>query len=186
VEMEQRVKALEYEMKILKNEIQRTLLDIQEQILIHYYPALRLEESAAPEGALQALEAVRSKQASMGATPAPVAKKVTLEEIRSGQRDAAAPAPADPARLSEWATSLSGKIGAERSARLIEAAVAKRVAPAALKDMLQRAAALNHEPAPEKVAVNDVLAMVLKLYELVGRASDVEEALTVIEEAHLG
>lgn len=38
--LENRVQELEEELKVLKNEIQTTLLDIQEQILSHYYPAL--------------------------------------------------------------------------------------------------------------------------------------------------
>jgi hypothetical protein len=62
VELEQRVKTLEYELKILKNEIQRTLLDIHEQVLVHYYPSLRLEETQAPATVVQAVEAARAKQ----------------------------------------------------------------------------------------------------------------------------
>ena len=61
MELEQRVKALEYEMKILKNEVQRTLLDIQEQVLIHYYRALRSEESSPSDGTRQTSEAIRAK-----------------------------------------------------------------------------------------------------------------------------
>lgn len=38
--LEDRVRELEEELKVLKNEIQTTLLDIQEQILSHYYPSL--------------------------------------------------------------------------------------------------------------------------------------------------
>src|SRR5688572_10173408 len=41
---ESRIEALEHELKILKNEIQTTLLEIREQILNHYYPELRAEE----------------------------------------------------------------------------------------------------------------------------------------------
>lgn len=41
---ESRIEALEHEVKILKNEIQATLLEIREQILNHYYPELRAEE----------------------------------------------------------------------------------------------------------------------------------------------
>jgi hypothetical protein len=41
---ESRIEALEHELKILKNEIQATLLEIREQILNHYYPELRAEE----------------------------------------------------------------------------------------------------------------------------------------------
>jgi hypothetical protein len=51
IQLEQRVKSLEYEMKILKNQLQRALLDIQEQILIHEYPELRGERRAAAEDA---------------------------------------------------------------------------------------------------------------------------------------
>lgn len=41
---ESRIDALEHELKILKNEIQTTLLEIREQILNHYYPELRADE----------------------------------------------------------------------------------------------------------------------------------------------
>jgi hypothetical protein len=61
VELGQRVKTLEYEMRILKNEIQKTLLDIQEQVLIHYYPALRTEESS-----LRKVPCKRSKRSGPG------------------------------------------------------------------------------------------------------------------------
>lgn len=60
MKIETRVEKLELELKLLKSEIQRTLLDIQEQILIHYYPSLRAEEAETPErlnammGSLQA------------------------------------------------------------------------------------------------------------------------------------
>ncbi|MBP7690104.1 MAG: hypothetical protein KA765_19465 [Thermoflexales bacterium] len=52
MELDARVKALEYELKILKNEVQRTLLDIQEQVLIHYYPSLRSEDTTPPAEAV--------------------------------------------------------------------------------------------------------------------------------------
>lgn len=48
MELERRVKTLEQEMKILKSQIQKTLLDIQEEVLIHYYPALRAESNDLP------------------------------------------------------------------------------------------------------------------------------------------
>ena len=46
MKIESRVEALELELKILKNEIQATLLEIREQVLNHYYPELRAEEPA--------------------------------------------------------------------------------------------------------------------------------------------
>ena len=57
MELDARVKALEYELKILKNEIQRTLLDIQEQVLIQYYPSLRSEDITPPTEAVAQVKA---------------------------------------------------------------------------------------------------------------------------------
>jgi hypothetical protein len=50
VDLEHRVSMLEQELTILKNQIQTTLLDIQEQLLTGQYPALRAEGSAPAEG----------------------------------------------------------------------------------------------------------------------------------------
>jgi hypothetical protein len=66
--LENRVKTLEFEMKILKNEVQQMLLDIQEQLLLHYYPFLRTDESSPSEGIRRALQAIQQK------------KKTALEE----------------------------------------------------------------------------------------------------------
>ncbi len=110
MELEQRVKALEYEMKILKNEVQRTLLDIQEQILVHYYPQLRIEETKPSDGTVAAIEAIRQRQANQASasapepiapaapvpspvpaapsmTAVPTIKKVSLDEIREAQNE---------------------------------------------------------------------------------------------------
>ena len=93
MELEQRVKSLEYEMKILKNEVQRTLLDIQEQILIHYYPSLRTEESVPT----QAVESIRERKRQVGGAPNPPKVKeasglpgvmqISLEEIKTAQKE---------------------------------------------------------------------------------------------------
>ncbi|MBI5654013.1 MAG: hypothetical protein HZC40_26730 [Chloroflexi bacterium] len=68
MELEQRVKSLEYEVKMLKNEMQRILLEIQEQILVHYYPSLRADESTPSETMAQNIEQVRARISS-GAPP---------------------------------------------------------------------------------------------------------------------
>jgi hypothetical protein len=200
MELEQRIKTLEYEFKILKNEIQRTLLDIEEQVLIHYYPTLRTEDSAPSEGIAQAVEALRARQAAeSGPTPTvPAARKVSLEDARAEQSvktvppSAAAPASrkgmdqATMVKLSEWVSSSAHKIGGERTAKLIETSTNHGIMAPELKDVLKRLASLNKEAPPEKVAVNQVLGALLKLYELMGRAANVEEALALIEEAQLG
>jgi hypothetical protein len=200
MELEQRVKTLEYEFKILKNEMQRMLLDIEEQVLIHYYPTLRTEDSAPSEGISQAVGALRAKQAAEpGSTPAtPAAKKISLEEARAAQSvkmappSAAAPASsmgmeqATMVKVSEWVSSNALKIGGERTAKLIETSANHGILAPELKDVLKRLATLSKEAPPEKVAVNQVLGALLKLYELMGHASNVEEALALIEEAQLG
>jgi len=106
VELEQRIKTLEYEIKILKNEIQRTLLDIHEQVLIHYYPSLRIEETQPPASVVQAVEAARSKQPSPPETPSakqtsdetsakPAVRKVSLGQVRSERNESSTPKPAE-------------------------------------------------------------------------------------------
>ncbi len=50
--LEDRVRALEDEIGILKGQVHSTLLEIQEQILMHYYPDLRAKDAAPADGAL--------------------------------------------------------------------------------------------------------------------------------------
>ncbi len=207
MELEQRVKALEYEMKILKNEIQRTLLDIQEQILIHYYPSLRAGDDTEPsEGTWQSLESIRERKAALGGEASPDAspvlpvKKVSLEEIRPAQEGGSASSdggnsstPAGGAgqtsivELSGWVSDTVKSVGGDRAVKLIKACAGKEWITPESEDVLLRLASLSSDDVvPETVAVNEVLTMLLKLNELLGRRSDVEQAITLIEEADLG
>jgi hypothetical protein len=77
--LEQRIKTLEYEFKILKNEIQRSLLDIQEQVLSHYYPALRAEEAAPADDVVQAMGAIKEKKGAIGTDAAVRAAKAAAD-----------------------------------------------------------------------------------------------------------
>jgi hypothetical protein len=210
--LEQRIKTLEYEFKILKNEIQRTLLDIQEQVLIHYYPNLRAAEPSTTEDVKHALDSLHEKQAPAGAqaaTPgqaasgeasAPV-KKVTLEEIRKTQQEgipAAAPeeAPAEKketidqttlTNLSSWVSSSVAKIGSERTRKLLDVTAQRGYLAPDVCEVLGRLTMLGVQADPqEKVATNDILHALLRLNELLGRAADAEQALSLIDEAKLG
>jgi phosphomevalonate kinase len=69
--VEQRVKTLEYEMKILKNEVQQMLLDIQEQLLLHYYPSLRTDDTSPSEGIRRSIEAIQKKKAALEESAGP-------------------------------------------------------------------------------------------------------------------
>ncbi len=64
-ELEQKVKVLEYDVKALKSEFQRSLLDMQEQLLIHYYPSLRADDTSPTEGVIQSLQQIRQKRAEL-------------------------------------------------------------------------------------------------------------------------
>lgn len=215
MDLEQRVKTLEYEMKILKNEIQRTLLDIQEQVLVHYYPALRTEETGVPANAVQAVEASRAK-ANQNPTPtAPVVKQVSLDEARSFARaaDPTAPAPAPqsnsapeptaaPAvaavatpvadeatrmsKLLQWALDGSAKMGSDRFDALIKECARQGALTPEMQQVLAQIAPLNRRAAPETVSAGDMIRVVLELDAILGRAPDVEQALSWIEEAKLG
>jgi hypothetical protein len=166
-QLEQRVKTLEYEIKILKNQVQRALLDIQEQILIHYYPSLRTEESAPTKGDERSMASAREKGQLMGT--------------------AASPPTVDVMALSEWVSSTAQKIGKERLTKLIPACTRKGILTPDVEKSLLRLTGLVADGEPSgPVAINDILAALVSINELLGRASDVDEALSVIEEAHLG
>ncbi|MBI4671089.1 MAG: hypothetical protein HY741_05415 [Chloroflexi bacterium] len=233
MELEQRVKALEYEMKVLKSEIQRTLLDIQEQILVHYYPALRTEETGVPESAVQTVEALRARpsgpdgdsgasraakpdglDAARGAaeqnqplavrvsepgnsapqpeparteTPAPKVRQVTLDEVRSTQVETLSPeTTSQMSRLLEWALNGAAQIGLERLKPLIQQAAKQKILSPDLQDVLIRIAPLNRRTAPDTVGMREVIQVITQLDVILGRPTDIQEALALIEEAKIG
>ena len=207
-QLEQRVKSLEYEIKILKNEIQRTLLDIQEQILVHYYPSLRTDEKAgSSEGAAQSIESVREKKQQLGGAPdppevtetfsSPAVRQVSLDDMKTVQEETpvspegeSSAQSEDQARimaLSGWVSSTAQKIGGERTAQLIQGCTSKGIlAPDMESPLLRLTGLITVDNVPEQVAVNEILGALLKLNELLGRAANVDEALSVIEEAGFG
>ena len=214
--LEQRVKALEYEIKILKNEIQRTLLDIQEQILVHYYPDLRSETEGLEEGVVQSYEAVKRKQtdavrtspaealaraqattsaptetAEPGPEPTVKVTPVSLDQVRAGQAGESARAAqtnqAQVSALSGWVTRMVLKIGPQRTGDLLEAAVAKQWLAFDVVDTLHKVVAfVNVDDVPATVAVNDVLKFVIELSNLLERGGNPDDAISLIDEAHLG
>lgn len=211
MELEQRVKTLEDELKLLKNEVQRTLLDIQEQVLIHYYPALRIEETKPSAGTVHAVEALRERRPSQAAASAPLAapsvappepaapsvRKVFLEEIREAQKELGAPGvPAEASLVnpwSEWADSGipgdgngngHGNGNSHRNGNGGLPSSSARDMLTLLEWMLNTASKVNGEENDGLSA--DMLARLTRLDSLVDRAGGVEEALRLIEEAKLG
>ncbi len=193
MELDARVKALEYELKILKNEIQRTLLDIQEQILIHYYPSLRSEDTAPPAEAVAQLAARTIPAGPPPSTPVPAIKKVSLDEIRSSQPAVVAVPKASGSvdqaamvKLMEWVNDSIARLGSKRTSRLIETCVARAILDNDTKAILLRLTSMNQQPDPAQVPANDALTMVMRLDEVLGRAAEIDEALTIVDEAGLG
>ena len=226
-QLEQRVKTLEYEIKILKNEVQRTLLDIQEQILVHYYPTLRAEDEGPSEGTIQSIEEIREKKRQLGgderqAQPAPSGsrnatiqahagsgtpmKEVSLDEIRAergasdggdGASDGASDGPSmeeiegkeqdEMVILSGWVSSTAKRIGKDPTSKLVRAYIDEDIlSPHVEQPLLRLVGLIDQSDTPDNVAVNDILRAVMKLDELLGRNSDIDQALSVIEQAGLG
>ena len=207
--LEQRVKTLEYEFKILKNEIQRALLDIQEQILVHYYPALRSEQPTPAPEVVQSLGAIQEKRGAKEALAPPVerpageplpVKKVSLDDVRKAREEPPAAAEVRPSTargpkteppnvmaLTEWVNASAAKIGKERATKLLEMVSQKGYLAGDVKDLLVKVCVATASEGPVgKVATNDTLSALLKLNELLGRGTNVEEALSLIDEAKLG
>ena len=209
MELEQRVKALEYELKILKNEIQRTLLDIQEQVLVHYNPTLRTEEPSVPEGAVQtaapgpihtngkdkaavarSIPANNSDAVSLTDLDAPLPKvrKISLNEVRAAHSEI--PTQTDEigrmGKLLDWALNASAQIGVGRLKAVMEVCAQHEVISANVQELLLRIAPLNRRAAPATIGINEPVDLILQLDEILGRPADVEEAVALVEEAKLG
>jgi hypothetical protein len=190
VELEQRVKALEYEIKILKNEIQRTLLEIHEQVLVHYYPSLRTADSETPDSIVRATELLRVKPVPDPIEEPPLVRKVSLEEVRGIEEDippiALVSPPVKMGKLMEWGLNAAAQIGTAPTNKIIELFAKKGFIDPNTKDVLLQVSPLNRRTPPAELGIGDILRVVLKLDELLNRESDIEETLTLIKEANFG
>lgn len=190
MELEQRVKALEFDMKILKNEIQRTLLEIQEQVLIHYYPALRTADLPAAEIAIKPLEPPAVKPLPEPKEELPVVRKVSLDQIRGPEfEDPPVIQVSQPARmgkLMEWGLNAAAQIGTKPTNKVIDLFANKGLIDSNTRDVLLQVSPLNRRAPPEELAIGDILRVVLKLNELLDRETDIEATLALITEANFG
>jgi hypothetical protein len=212
MEIEERLKILEGEMKILKNEIQSALLDIQEQILSHYYPVLRAEEIAPPASVKESYEGIRTEQKRRDAAKEsreeeaptrPKTKKVSLDEIRAKAtvveeepfplEEIGAEAAAEEERetdpgivveLAAWLNDSVEKIGGDRISRLIDGYAAEEFITSDVEDILTGLIALNGDGEPPgEVKMTDTLDVILKLNKILKvKKADVALALSFIEE----
>jgi len=200
--LEDRVKALEYELNVLKNEIHSTLLDIQEQILTHYYPSLRAEQPSPSEGVLRAVDSIltdrvretpeersttlSSKVPFHGMRPAPEGS-FTSRDAQPSRRPAEGTGWATFAELVEWMGHSVEKIGEERTRKVIEGYAKGGRIPAGPRDTLLQLLSLGQEETPPpKVGMKEILDVILELNAALGQGPDIGDALSLLEEEDLG
>ncbi len=196
--LEQRIKTLEYEIKILKNEIQRTLLDIQEQVLSHYYPELRSASGSLEDAAKVAYEQVREKKKGMAGDepepePAPApAPPVATTEKAGGNGNGGDNAPGEMPHtlivaLSSWTHKTITKTGQERTSKIVETCADRSWIRADIADFIRKLIAMEEAGAPPELPpTNELLQAVMDLCKHLGRNCSVDDAISVIDEAKLG
>ena len=206
--LEQRIKTLEYEIKILKNEIQRTLLDIQEQVLSHYYPELRSASGSLEDAAKVAYEQVREKKKGMaGDEPEPAPVAVTAPTAapaatatagsnggngNGGNGNSGGDAPGEMPHtlivaLSSWTHKTITKTGQERTSKIVETCADRSWIRADIADFIRKLIAMEEAGAPPELPpTNELLQAVVDLCKHLGRNCSVDDAISVIDEAKLG
>jgi len=212
--LEDRVKALEEEVSILKDEIRNTLLEIQEQVLMHYYPELRARDAAPPEEALMVARAAEARRAAatfsgvQRFSAAELAEEQATDEAAAasagaeaeaaqgalpalgrpaGGAPAAAEGWAEVARLMEWASASVARIGKERTVKAIEIAVETGYLDRQARDMLVRLVALSDgEPAAARVSLKAIGEVLQGLGRALGREADQATEQRFLQEVRLG
>jgi hypothetical protein len=149
---EHRVEALEQEVEILKNQIQATLLSIQEHLLTHAHPELRPESAPPPE------------QLPTGGQPYPRVQTISANPQMDlpapqsmtavSQSVAAAPQPTavdwkTMAELEEWTSNRIDRMGVEQTRALINAYAQKgRFSPEIANALLEFVTVYQNSMAP--------------------------------------
>jgi len=202
--LENRVETLEHELKILKSEIEGTLLEIQNQVLIHYYPELRAQDSATAQEMSMALpiRTKPSKTAPSEATPPqppapPTAgatmqmREVTLREVEDDHGLTATSSlaavdkllgPVALAHLAKWANSAVAQVGKAQTTAVVEAYTDADACTDEVKAALMQLILLcQEEAAPSPVDTNALMQISFKLNQLFGQVA----ALTAATEQPL-
>jgi hypothetical protein len=214
--LEDRVRVLEDEIRILKAQIRDTLLEIHEQILAHYYPDLRAREAppsaaignerARVQPSLPAIQRVTLDEVEPGPTeaePGGLRRASSTSLASFDPRDGATQTPKRPSlqqpesreskswatltRLMEWANDSVGRIGRERTTKALEICAEGGYLDPDVKDALLQLIALSNEEAQvERVSLRAILDVLLRLNQVLGRETDIEEARWLMREVGVG
>lgn len=194
MELEDRVKALELELKVLKNEIQNTLLDIREQVLALYHPSLTATETTR-------VDVEPPRAGSVVATQSPAAasedgsdsedrdlfdRSVAAEIAPPSQQERTAPRPAPAgdntvlAKLAEWTSRTMKRIGGEQTGKLIQIYARGGYLTSEITGLLQQLILLSdEEDSTEDVDIKDLLDALLELNQVLGLEDDLAGVLSL-------
>jgi len=192
VELEDRVTTLEHELKILKNEIQQTLLDLREFLLTATYPELSGEDSGEEQdrfgrttGAFSAREVGAVSR--LGAIPSTEEEGRTNGKVHPdspqerqdppvGVRERREP---NLAALMAWASQSVQRIGKARTQQALEAWTRSGHLSEETKDLLVQIIAMSEDEEPtDKVRMQDILHVLMALSELFGEDMKLTDALS--------
>jgi len=192
VELEDRVTTLEHELKILKNEIQQTLLDLREALLTSAYPELSGEDADEEQDRFgryaetlptQNVEAVSR----LGAIPSTEEEERTNGKVHRDTPGDGQGAPSDGKErrqpsltaLMAWAGQSVQRIGKDRTQQALEAWTRSGHLSEETKDLLVQLIAMSEDEEPsEKVRMQDILQVLMALGELFGEDMKLTDALS--------
>lgn len=197
MDLEKRVQRLEDDVNILKNQVRNTLLDIQEQLSVHYHPSLRSKRaqraardaSSAPKDVEEPEDAPCAEHDDDSGPPK--VKRVSLEEIRHAPREGVAapegvPPAADAARpktegradtglyteLLQWASASIDTIGPEHTRRILETYASDgHLAPGLAESVIRLAALSSSTPTDREPSLQETLEALRTLNEVLAGAT---------------
>jgi len=195
--LEDRITGLEDEFKILKNEIQSVLLNVQEQVLNHHFDDFYEDTPPRAKAAPANVEAAEVEAGPpQGESPQPQGPAVPEEAPRHQaevpQSVYAASPPPSSARvhghldvatvvgLAKWVNDTVKDIGRRSTSEVVEIYdMAGHLAPE-VKEVLLRFVSLNgSEELQEKVEMRNLVIAMLKLDRILGRKADAAAVLSL-------
>ena len=203
MELEHRVEKLEEELKVLKNQIQNTLLDIQEQIVSHNYPYLRSNEasktqanSVAPQNPTNGQEEkksttedaaapFRAKALSlrdMARPPDPVVSQVDRVQRADDEKR---PNLTGFMAVVHWMNATVLQIGREYTRRALDSYAERgHLAPQVASAVFQLLSRVQDEEPLERVGIAEILDALIGLNQVLGLETpvDIQEALIILED----